>query len=97
LGAERFGVLDIRLAAEPSRALVTELSWVAMALAFALAAAGRATDQVELARRSRPLSLPAEIQWELLPRLARGFSVASRTIKVCTCWGTDGRPRPCAG
>ena len=70
LGAERFGVLDVRLAAEPSPALVTELGWVAMALAFALAAAGRATDQVELARRSRPLSLPAEIQWELLPRLA---------------------------
>ena len=70
LGAERFGVLDVRLAAEPSPALVTELSWVAMALGFALAAAGRATDQVELARRSRPLSLPAEIQWELLPRLA---------------------------
>jgi hypothetical protein len=22
------------------------------------------------------------------------FSVASRTITVCTCWGTDGRPRP---
>src|SRR5829696_1693354 len=27
----------------------------------------------------------------------RGFSVASRTIRVCICWGTDGRPRPCAG
>jgi serine phosphatase RsbU (regulator of sigma subunit) len=46
------------------------LEQVAMALAFALAAAGRATDEVELARRGRPLSLPAEIQWELLPRLA---------------------------
>jgi hypothetical protein len=70
LGAERFGVLDVRLAAEPSPALVTELGRVAMALAFALAAAGRATDEVELVRRGRPLSLPAEIQWELLPRLA---------------------------
>ena len=40
-----------------------------MALGFALAAAGRATDEVELVRRGRPLS-PAEIQWELLPRLA---------------------------
>jgi serine phosphatase RsbU (regulator of sigma subunit) len=39
-------------------------------LGFALAAAGRATDEVELVRRGRPLSLPAEIQWELLPRLA---------------------------
>src|SRR6266545_1791313 len=35
-----------------------------------LLAAGEATDEMELARRSRPLSLPAEIQWELLPRLA---------------------------
>jgi serine phosphatase RsbU (regulator of sigma subunit) len=70
LGAERFGVLDVRLAAEPRPGLITELDRVAMAMAFALAAAGRATDEVELARRSRPLSLPAEIQWELLPRLA---------------------------
>jgi serine phosphatase RsbU (regulator of sigma subunit) len=70
LGGERFGVLDVRLAAEPSAGLLDELEQVAMALAFALAAAGRATDEVELARRGRPLSLPAEIQWELLPRLA---------------------------
>jgi serine phosphatase RsbU (regulator of sigma subunit) len=67
---ERFGVLDVRLAAEPDPGLVAELERVAMALAFALVAAGRATDEVELARRGRPLSLPAEIQWELLPRLA---------------------------
>jgi serine phosphatase RsbU (regulator of sigma subunit) len=70
LGGERFGVLDVRLDAEPSAGLVAELERVAAALGFALAAAGRATDQVELARRGRPLSLPAEIQWELLPRLA---------------------------
>jgi serine phosphatase RsbU (regulator of sigma subunit) len=70
LAGERFGVLDVQLDAEPSRGLVAELERVAVALAFALAAAGRATDEVELARRSRPLSLPAEIQWELLPRLA---------------------------
>jgi serine phosphatase RsbU (regulator of sigma subunit) len=70
LGGERFGVLDARLDAEPSAGLLAELERVAVALGFALAAAGRATDQVELARRGRPLSLPAEIQWELLPRLA---------------------------
>jgi serine phosphatase RsbU (regulator of sigma subunit) len=70
LGGERFGVLEVRLVAEPRPGLIIELERVATALAFALAAAGRATDQVEVARRSRPLSLPAEIQWELLPRLA---------------------------
>src|SRR5215211_2163155 len=70
LVGERFGVLDVRLAAEPSSGLVAELERVAMALGFALAAAGRATDEVELVRRGRLLSLPAEIQWELLPRLA---------------------------
>jgi serine phosphatase RsbU (regulator of sigma subunit) len=70
LAGERFGVLEVRLAAEPNPGLVAELERVAMALAFALAAAGRATDEVELARRGRPLSLPAEIQWELLPRQA---------------------------
>jgi serine phosphatase RsbU (regulator of sigma subunit) len=70
LGAQRFGVLDVRLAAEPSPALVAELEQVSMTLGFALAASGGATDEVERARRGRPLSLPAEIQWELLPRLA---------------------------
>jgi serine phosphatase RsbU (regulator of sigma subunit) len=70
LGAERFGVLEVRLTAEPDPGLLVELEQVATAVAFALAAAGRATDEVELARRGRPLSLPAEIQWELLPRLA---------------------------
>jgi serine phosphatase RsbU (regulator of sigma subunit) len=70
LAGERFGVLDVRLAAEPTPELLGELARVAVALAFALAVAGQATDEVELARRGRPLSLPAEIQWELLPRLA---------------------------
>jgi serine phosphatase RsbU (regulator of sigma subunit) len=75
--AERFGRHDrlrsrrwVQLAAEPGRQLVRELERVATALAFALIAAGQATDEVELARRNRPLSLPAEIQWEILPRLA---------------------------
>jgi serine phosphatase RsbU (regulator of sigma subunit) len=70
LRGERFGVLDVQLAAEPGPLLVGELERVATALAFALTAAGKATDEVELARRNQPLSLPAEIQWELLPRLA---------------------------
>jgi serine phosphatase RsbU (regulator of sigma subunit) len=70
LRGECFGVLEVQLAAEPGRQLVRELERVATALAFALIAAGQATDEVELARRNRPLSLPAEIQWEILPRLA---------------------------
>jgi serine phosphatase RsbU (regulator of sigma subunit) len=70
LAGERFGVLDVHLAVEPSPGLLTELARVAVALAFALAVADQATDEVEFARRGRPLSLPAEIQWELLPRLA---------------------------
>jgi serine phosphatase RsbU (regulator of sigma subunit) len=70
LAGERFGVLDVRLAAEPTPGLLAELGRAAVALAFALAVADRATDELELARRGRPLSLPAEIQWDLLPRLA---------------------------
>jgi serine phosphatase RsbU (regulator of sigma subunit) len=70
LAGERFGVLEVRLAAEPSPGLLAELARVAVALAFALAVAEQATDEVEVARRGRPLSLPAEIQWQLLPRLA---------------------------
>ena len=70
LGGERFGVLDVQLSTKPGAGLLTELETVAMAVALSLGAAGQATDEIELARRSRPLSLPAEIQWELLPRLA---------------------------
>jgi hypothetical protein len=90
LAGERFGVLDVRLAAEPSRELVAELEQVAMVLAFALAAAGRATDEVELARRGRQLSLPAEIQWELLPRLALTapeYVVAGTLEPAYDVWG----------
>ncbi len=46
LAGERFGLLDVRLAAEPSPGLLTELERVAIALAFALVAAGQATDEV---------------------------------------------------
>jgi len=70
LGGQRLGVLDVQLDVEPGSALVAQLERVAMALAFALAVADQATDEVELIRRGRPLSLPAEIQWNLLPRLA---------------------------
>ena len=70
LGAERLGVLDVQLAAEPSLVVIDALGRVAVAVAFALVAARRSTDEVELARRGRPLSLPAEMQWELLPGLA---------------------------
>jgi hypothetical protein len=52
LGAERFGVLDVRVVDVPSPAMVAELGRAAVALAFAPAAAHRATDQVELARRA---------------------------------------------
>ena len=89
LSGERFGVLDVRLAAEPSPGLVAELERVAMALAFALAVAGRATDEVELARRGRTLSLPAEIQWELLPRLVRGGRVKPVELDADLPLGVD--------
>jgi hypothetical protein len=55
---------------------------------------GSGTLAMELAEtwQPKPSSSP-RMRWS--PQ--RGFSVASRTIKVCTCWGTDGRPRAGAG
>jgi hypothetical protein len=78
LGAERLGVLDVQLRAEPSPALIDVLGQATVAMAFALVAARRSSDEVELARRGRPLSLPAEMQWELLPGLA--FEAAEYSV-----------------
>jgi hypothetical protein len=55
---------------------------------------GSGTLAMELAETWQPrCSSSPRMRWS--PQ--RGFSVASRTIKVCSCWGTDGRPRACAG
>ena len=72
-----------------------------MALAFALAAAGRATDEVELAPGGAAPSLPAEIQWELLLRVGgwrrRSTWWSGRSSQPTTWVGIPFDYRPAGG
>ncbi|MFD7304163.1 PP2C family protein-serine/threonine phosphatase [Streptomyces pharetrae] len=76
---DRLGVLAVRLPAdriEPS--LVLQLGEFATALGHEVATAGRDTDLYLRARRTRRLTLAAEMQWQLLP--GRGCARAEYVI-----------------
>ncbi|MGC4807150.1 PP2C family protein-serine/threonine phosphatase [Micromonospora sp. DT233] len=77
---ERQGVL--RLAPVPDdRAVIDELFGIATALGHELVAVNQGTDVYQAARRSRRLTLAAEMQWELLPgrsRIRPSFSLAGQ-------------------
>jgi serine phosphatase RsbU (regulator of sigma subunit) len=78
---DRLGVLAFRLAANPDPGALAVLADLGELIGHELVAAGRATDVFQLARRSRPLTLAAEIQWQLLPGgslSGPGFSVAGQ-------------------
>ncbi|MFJ3336101.1 PP2C family protein-serine/threonine phosphatase [Streptomyces sp. NPDC086766] len=65
---DRLGVLSVRLPASGTDpATVLQIADVATALAHEIAAAGRDTDLYLQARRTRRLTLAAEMQWQLLP------------------------------
>ncbi|HVK23892.1 MAG TPA: PP2C family protein-serine/threonine phosphatase [Actinokineospora sp.] len=66
VAGERRGVLSVTLDAVDAE-ITAELTDVATALGQALTLADRVTDEFRLARRSRRLTLAAEIQWQLLP------------------------------
>lgn len=77
---ERRGVL--RVAPVPGdRAALGELAEIATALAHEIAAVTAGTDVYRTARRSRRLTLAAEMQWEMLPgrsRIRPSFSLAGQ-------------------
>ncbi|SCL41568.1 Stage II sporulation protein E (SpoIIE) [Micromonospora pallida] len=77
---ERRGVL--RLTPVPDdRTVVADLAEIATALGHELAAVSDGTDVYRTARRSRRLTLAAEMQWELLPgrsRIRPSFSLAGQ-------------------
>ncbi|MFF9278998.1 PP2C family protein-serine/threonine phosphatase [Streptomyces griseosporeus] len=76
---DRLGILTVRLpaaAADPDTVL--QLAEFATALGHEVATAGRDTDLYLQARRTRRLTLAAEMQWQLLP--GRGCSRAEYTI-----------------
>lgn len=64
---DRRGVLRCRFPSGADAGTLAGLSGVAVALAYVLPAAAHFTDGVERIRRERPMTLPAEMQWSLLP------------------------------
>ena len=69
---ERLGVLGVVLPQPVMAETITGLTTAADILGYVVLAAGRFTDLFEQARRVRPLSLEAEVQWGLQP--VRAFS-----------------------
>ena len=67
-GAERLGVLGLTLP-EVDDALRVRCTWLATYVAELLMSKGQYTDSYFLARRRQPMSLAAEMQWQLLPPL----------------------------
>ena len=67
-GAERLGVLGLTLpAADDTRR--ERSTWLATLVAELLMTKGQYTDSYSLTRRRQPMSLAAEMQWQLLPPL----------------------------
>lgn len=78
---DRRGVLAVVLPTTPSPDGVAELQQIATALGRALLVADRVTDSFARVRRSKPLTVAAELQWSLLPGVsfrADGFRVAGQ-------------------
>ena len=70
--AERLGVLDVVLREPPDADALDTLSQLVIVLGYLLPAAHNDTDIAERARRERPLELPTETQWSMLPIPAYG-------------------------
>jgi serine phosphatase RsbU (regulator of sigma subunit) len=66
-GSERLGVLEATVAAADADALTQDAALFADLVAMLIATQWRYGDVFELIRRVRPMRLPAEIQWRLLP------------------------------
>ncbi len=84
LRAERLGVLQVVFTDQPVTAeLLRGLQEVALAAVYVLVACGACSDVVEVARRAEPLSVAAEMQWNLQPLRAFSapeFSIAGQLI-----------------
>lgn len=78
---DRRGVLAVLVPSTPDPDVVAELQQVAHAVGRALIVADRVTDAYARTRRSRPMTVAAELQWALLPGVsfrAGGFRVAAQ-------------------
>lgn len=78
---DRRGVLAVLVPTTPSPDGVAELQQIANAVGRALLVADRVTDAYARVRRSRPMTVAAELQWALLPGVgfrAEGFRIAAQ-------------------
>ncbi|MDQ1688255.1 MAG: hypothetical protein QOK42_1230 [Frankiaceae bacterium] len=78
---DRVGVLALHLPSGPRAESLEELQLIATAVGRAIRVAERVTDQFAKARRSRPLTVAAELQWALLPGVsfsAPGVAIAAQ-------------------
>ena len=93
-GTDRLGVMEMTVPlvdGELSRALLTYCERYAHLIGGQLVAKGLYGDTYERARRSRPMSVAAELQWSLLPPLTfatRGL-VVSGVVEPCYRAGGD--------
>jgi sigma-B regulation protein RsbU (phosphoserine phosphatase) len=72
-GAERLGVLELRMKARPLDEALDDLSVIAALLAELIASRRSYGDAVEHTRRRLPMQLAAEIIWNQLPPLTFAF------------------------
>ena len=78
---DRRGVLVVELPTGPHEEVVDELLAVAEALGRAILLADRLTDIYARVRRAKPLTVAAELQWQLLPGVSfvgPGFTIAAQ-------------------
>lgn len=83
LRAERLGVLQVSFERAVAVEVLRGLQEVALATSYVLVACGACSDVVEVARRAEPLSVAAEMQWNLQPLRAFAtdqFSIAGQLI-----------------
>jgi serine phosphatase RsbU (regulator of sigma subunit) len=90
-GAERLGVLKIKLKAEPDEALRKDLRVIAALVAELIASRRFYGDAVEHTRRRLPMQVAAEIVWNQLPPLtfAANRTVVTAVLEPCYDVGGD--------
>jgi serine phosphatase RsbU (regulator of sigma subunit) len=90
-GAERLGVLEIRVKAYPSAAVRSDFAVIAALIAELISSRRFYGDAVELTRRRLPMQLAAEIIWNQLPPLtfAVNRTVVTAVLEPCYDVGGD--------
>ena len=90
LREERLGVLSAILPDPVDAAELGGLAALGTLLAYVVLAAGRYTDLFEIARRRKPLSLEAEVQWGLQPVRAFGGTQLSLAGQLVPAYDVGG-------